>query len=108
MTHKYKELMRILIEEGEIDPENKIEVLNNKKSDINTNKSQNVSCCTISTKPLEEDSKVGTINDENNNENKTVIIGKAKENKNKNDDENKKDEEKNKVKSKICTKTISI
>ena len=110
MTHKYKELMRILIEEGEIDPENKIEVLNNKKSDkeINTNKSQNVSCCLISTKPLEEDSKVGTINDKNNNENKTVIIGKAKENKNTNDDENKKDEEKNKVKSKICTKTISI
>jgi len=110
MTHKYKELMRILIEEGEIDPENKIEVLNNKKSDkeINTNKSQNVSCCSISTKPLEEDSKVGTINDKNNNENKTVIIGKAKENKNTNDDENKKDEEKNKVKSKICTKTISI
>lgn len=110
MTHKYKELMRILIEEGEIDPENKLEVLNNKKSDkeIITNKSQNVSCCTISTKPVEEDSKEGIINDKNNIENKTVIFGKAKENKNTNDDENKKDEEKNKVKSKICTKTISI
>lgn len=110
MTHKYKELMEILIEEGEISPENKLEMLNNKESDkeINTNKSQNVSCCTISTKPLEEDSKESAINDKINIENKTVIIGKVKENKNMNDDVNKKDDEKNKVKSKICTKTISI
>ena len=119
MTHKYKELMKILIEEGDVGDENKINLINdNKKNDKNDgkNKSENISCCTISTKSLEEDNKEG---DKDNIENKTVIIGKAKDPKdnNKNDNNNninkdnninKNDEEKNKIKPKICTKTISI
>jgi len=106
MTHKYKELMEILIEEGDVGDENKINIINegDKKSN---NKSENVSVCTISTKSLEEDNKES---DKDNIENKTVIIGKSKENNDntKNNNENKTEEEKNKIKPKICTKTISI
>ena len=106
MTHKYKELMEILIEEGDVGDENKINIINegDKKS---KNKSENVSVCTISTKSLEEDNKEC---DKDNIENKTVIIGKSKENNDntKNNNENKTEEEKNKIKPKICTKTISI
>jgi len=106
MTHKYKELMEILIEEGDVGDENKINIINegDKK---NKNKSENVSVCTISTKSLEEDNKES---DKDNIENKTVIIGKSKENNDntKNNNENKTEEEKNKIKPKICTKTISI
>ena len=106
MTHKYKELMEILIEEGDVGDENKINIINegDKK---NKNKSENVSVCTISTKSLEEDNKES---DKDNIENKTVIIGKSKENNDntKNNNENKIEEEKNKIKPKICTKTISI
>ena len=106
MTHKYKELMEILIEEGDVGDENKINIINegDKKS---KNKSENVSVCTISTKSLEEDNKES---DKDNIENKTVIIGKSKENNDntKNNNENKTEEEKNKIKPKICTKTISI
>lgn len=59
MTHKYKELMEILIEEGDVGDENKINIINegDKKS---KNKSENVSVCTIS-----------NDNTKNNNENKT-------------------------------------
>ena len=106
MTHKYKELMEILIEEGDVGDENKINIINegDKKS---KNKSENVSVCTISTKSLEEDNKES---DKDNIENKTVIIGKSKESNDntKNNNENKSEEEKDKIKPKICTKTISI
>ena len=106
MTHKYKELMEILIEEGDVGDENKINIINegDKKS---KNKSENVSVCTISTKSLEEDNKES---DKDNIENKTVIIGKSKESNDntKNNNENISEEEKDKIKPKICTKTISI
>ena len=109
MKHKYKELLKILINEGEeIGYEHKIELIND--SNKNKNKSGNASCCTISTKSL-EDEKIEGENKDNiiNNEiieNKTVIIGKEKNK----DDENKINEnkDKNEVKPKICTKTISI
>ena len=107
MTHKYKELMEILIEEGDVGDENKINIINEGDKDKSKNKSENVSVCTISTKSLEEDNKE---NDKDNIENKTVIIGKSKESNdnNKDNSENKNEEEKNKIKPKICTKTISI
>ena len=107
MTHKYKELMEILIEEGDVGDENKINIINGGDKDKNKNKSENVSVCTISTKSLEEDNK---DSDKDNIENKTVIIGKTKESSDntKNNSENKNEEEKNKIKPKICTKTISI
>ena len=107
MTHKYKELMEILIEEGDVGDENKINIINEGDKDKSKNKSENVSVCTISTKSLEEDNKES---DKDNIENKTVIIGKSKESndKTKNISENKNEDEKNKIKPKICTKTISI
>ena len=107
MTHKYKELMKILIEEGDVGDENKINIINEGDKDKSKNKSENVSVCTISTKSLEEDNKES---DKDNIENKTVIIGKSKESNdnNKDNSENKNEEEKNKIKPKICTKTISI
>ena len=107
MTHKYKELMEILIEEGDVGDENKINIINEVDKDKSKNKSENVSVCTISTKSLEEDNKES---DKDNIENKTVIIGKSKESNdnNKDNSENKNEEEKNKIKPKICTKTISI
>ena len=107
MTHKYKELMEILIEEGDVGDENKINIINEGDKDKNKNKSENVSVCTISTKSLEEDNKES---DKDNIENKTVIIGKSKESNDntKNNSENKNEDEKNKIKPKICTKTISI
>ena len=107
MTHKYKELMEILIEEGDVGDENKINIINEGDKDKSKNKSENVSVCTISTKSLEEDNKES---DKDNIENKTVIIGKSKESSDniKNNNENKNEEEKNKIKPKICTKTISI
>jgi ankyrin repeat protein len=107
MTHKYKELMEILIEEGDVGDENKINIINEGDKDKSKNKSENVSVCTISTKSLEEDNKES---DKDNIENKTVIIGKSKESNDntKNNSENKNEDEKNKIKPKICTKTISI
>ena len=107
MTHKYKELMEILIEEGDVGDENKINIINEGDKDKSKNKSENVSVCTISTKSLEEDNKES---DKDNIENKTVIIGKSKESNDntKNNNENKNEDEKNKIKPKICTKTISI
>jgi hypothetical protein len=107
MTHKYKELMKILIEEGDVGDENKINIINEGDKDKSKNKSENVSVCTISTKSLEEDNKES---DKDNIENKTVIIGKSKESNDntKNNSENKNEDEKNKIKPKICTKTISI
>ena len=107
MTHKYKELMEILIEEGDVGDENKINIINEGDKDKSKNKSENVFVCTISTKSLEEDNKES---DKDNIENKTVIIGKSKESNdnNKDNSENKNEEEKNKIKPKICTKTISI
>mgnify|MGYP002627225323 FL=1 len=109
MKHKYKELLKILINEGEeIGYEHKIELINDNNK--NKNKSGNASCCTISTKSL-EDEKIEGENKDNviNNEiieNKTVIIGKEKSK----DDENKINEskDKNEVKPKICIKNISI
>ena len=111
--HKYKELLKILINEGEeIGNEHKIELISDNNK--NKNKSGEASCCTISTKSLEDDKIEGDNNEENsiniiNNsgiENKTVIIGKEKEKKNLN--KNKKDENNIEIKPKICTKTVSI
>ena len=120
MNHKYKELMQILIDDGEdIEIKNKDKELNN---DINTekekikNKSEKITCCTISTtKPNDEDKKENINKEKDKIGNKTVIIGKTKENiNNKNNDNNKDNDNKNEdgknnnIKDKICTKTISI
>ena len=115
MKHKYNELLKILINEGEeVGLEHKIELINEGNNDkINKNKNGEASCCTISTKSY-EDEKGDDIKDNNNInminneiENKTVIIGKEKEVKETNsiNDNNK---EKNEIKPKICTKTVSI
>ena len=107
MTHKYKQLMQILIDEGEeLPPEKKDEGLNVSKEKDKI-KSANITCCTISTKT--EDNKESN-KDEHIIENKTIIIGKTKENtvdKNK-EDKNKIEDKDNKTKPKLCTKTISI
>lgn len=113
MKHKYNELLKILINEGEeIGYEHKIELINENNKGKNKNKSGEASCCTISTKSLEDEKIEGDNKEENGNvinnneiENKTVIIGKEKDNsKNKNDD----NKDKNEIKPNICTKTVSI
>ena len=113
MKHKYNELLKILINEGEeVGYEHKIELINESNNNKNKNKSGEASCCTISTKSLEDEKIEGDNKEENGNvinnngiENKTVIIGKEKDNsKNKNDD----NKDKNEIKPNICTKTVSI
>ena len=103
MTHKYKELMKILIEEGEdIGDENK-KMLNKEEEKDKNNK-----------KNKEENKDIKDIKDYNKDVliNKTSNIGKNKDTKDKNDsnNENKIEGGNDKVKnnSKICTKTISI
>ena len=107
MKHKYNELLKILINEGEeVGLEHKIELIseNNNKTK-NKNKSGEGSCCTISTKSLEDERIEGDNKEDTGNkiENKTIIIGKEKEKKNEDD---KKD--KNEIKPNICTKTVSF
>ena len=107
MKHKYNELLKILINEGEeVGLEHKIELIseNNNKTK-SKNKSGEGSCCTISTKSLEDEKIEGDNKEESGNkiENKTIIIGKEKEKKNEDD---KKD--KNEIKPNICTKTVSF
>lgn len=111
MTHKYKELMKILIEDGE-DIEEKNKDLNiNKKSEKESNKKENekISCCTISTEPMDLKNKE---KEKNKFENKIIIMGKTKEIKDKknrnNEAENQIEEKNNVTKPKLCTKTISI
>ena len=106
MKHKYNELLKILINEGEeVALEHKIDTINeNSNNNKIKNKSGTLSCCTISTKSLEDDKNEGDNNNKINNneiENKTIIIGKEKEKSNDNKDENE-------IKPKICTKTVSI
>ena len=107
MKHKYNELLKILINEGEeVALEHKIDTINENSNNNNKikNKSGTLSCCTISTKSLEDDKNEGDNNNKINNneiENKTIIIGKEKEKSNDNKDENE-------IKPKICTKTVSI
>ena len=108
MTHKYKELMQILIEDGEDIEEDKDLNINKKsEKESNKNKNEKISCCTISTEPMDLKNKQ---KEEYNFENKTIIIGKTKEikDKNNNEIENKIEEQKNVTKPKLCTKTISI
>ena len=107
MKHKYNELLKILINEGEeVGLEHKIELIseNNNKTK-SKNKSGEGSCCTISTKSLEDEKIEGDNKEDSGNkiENKTIIIGKEKEKKNEDD---KKD--KNEIKPNICTKTVSF
>ena len=107
MKHKYNELLKILINEGEeVGLEHKIELIseNNNKTK-SKNKSGESSCCTISTKSLEDEKIEGDNKEDTGNkiENKTIIIGKEKEKKNEDD---KKD--KNEIKPNICTKTVSF
>ena len=107
MKHKYNELLKILINEGEeVGLEHKIELIseNNNKTK-NKNKSGEGSCCTISTKSLEDEKIEGDNKEDSGNkiENKTIIIGKEREKKNEDD---KKD--KNEIKPNICTKTVSF
>ena len=107
MKHKYNELLKILINEGEeVGLEHKIELIseNNNKTK-NKNKSGEGSCCTISTKSLEDEKIEGDNKEDSGNkiENKTIIIGKEKEKK---DEDDKKD--KNEIKPNICTKTVSF
>ena len=107
MKHKYNELLKILINEGEeVGLEHKIELIseNNNKTK-SKNKSGEGSCCTISTKSLEDEKIEGDNKEDSGNkiENKTIIIGKEKEKKN---DDDKKD--KNEIKPNICTKTVSF
>ena len=107
MKHKYNELLKILINEGEeVALEHKIDTINENSNNNNKikNKSGTLSCCTISTKSLEDDKNEGDNNNKINNneiENKTIIIGKEKEKSNDIKDENE-------IKPKICTKTVSI
>ena len=107
MKHKYNELLKILINEGEeVGLEHKIELIseNNNKTK-NKNKSGEGSCCTISTKSLEEEKIEGDNKEDTGNkiENKTIIIGKEKEKKNEDDIK-----DKNEIKPIICTKTVSF
>ena len=107
MKHKYNELLKILINEGEeVGLEHKIELIseNNNKTK-SKNKSGEGSCCTISTKSLEDEKIEGDNKEDTGNkiENKTIIIGKEREKKNEDD---KKD--KNEIKPNICTKTVSF
>ena len=107
MKHKYNELLKILINEGEeVGLEHKIELIseNNNKTK-SKNKSGEGSCCTISTKSLEDEKIEGDNKEDSGNkiENKTIIIGKEREKKNEDD---KKD--KNEIKPNICTKTVSF
>ena len=107
MKYKYNELLKILINEGEeVGLEHKIELIseNNNKTK-NKNKSGEGSCCTISTKSLEDEKIEGDNKEDTGNkiENKTIIIGKEKEKK---DEDDKKD--KNEIKPNICTKTVSF
>ena len=107
MKHKYNELLKILINEGEeVGLEHKIELIseNNNKTK-SKNKSGEGSCCTISTKSLEDEKIEGDNKEDSGNkiENKTIIIGKEKEKK---DEDDKKD--KNEIKPNICTKTVSF
>jgi ankyrin repeat protein len=107
MKHKYNELLKILINEGEeVGLEHKIELIseNNNKTK-SKNKSGEGSCCTISTKSLEDEKIEGDNKEDTGNkiENKTIIIGKEKEKK---DEDDKKD--KNEIKPNICTKTVSF
>jgi len=107
MKHKYNELLKILINEGEeVGLEHKIELINeNNNKTKSKNKSGEGSCCTISTKSLEDEKIEGDNKEDSGNkiENKTIIIGKEKEKKN---DDDKKD--KNEIKPNICTKTVSF
>ena len=103
MTHKYKELMKILIEEGEdIGDDNKKPLNKDEENDKSNKKSK------------DENKGIKEIKDCNKEVliNKTSIIGKNKDNKDKNDNinDNKIEDENNKIKNKgkICTKTISI
>ena len=107
MKHKYNELLKILINEGEeVGLEHKIELIseNNNKTK-SKNKSGEGSCCTISTKSLEDEKIEGDNKEDTGNkiENKTIIIGKEREKKNEDD---KKD--KNEIKPNICNKTVSF
>ena len=78
MTHKYKELMQILIEDGEDIKEDKDLNINKKsEKESNKNKNEKISCCTISTEPMDLKNKQ---KEEYNFENKTIIIGKTKAN----------------------------
>ena len=107
MKHKYNELLKILINEGEeVGLEHKIELIseNNNKTK-SKNKSGEGSCCTISTRSLEDEKIEGDNKEDTGNkiENKTIIIGKEREKKNEDD---KKD--KNEIKPNICNKTVSF
>ena len=101
MTHKYNELIKILIEEGDDIGDNaKANISEKKINDIKVKdkkekKDFSGGSCTISTSSDKEDNKEEV-------ETKTVIIGQVKEEKK----EEKKEDKK--TKAKICTKTISI
>ena len=86
---KNNELLKILINEGEeVGLEHKIELIseNNNKTK-SKNKSGEGSCCTISTKSLEDEKIEGDNKEDTGNkiENKTIIIGKEREKKNEDD-----------------------
>ena len=106
MTHKYNELIKILIEEGDDIGEEAKEKISEKKinaisvKDKKEKKDFSGGSCTISTSSPSKDEDKEDNKEEV--ENKTVIIGQVKEEKK----EDKKDDKK--ITAKICTKTISI
>ena len=103
MKHKYNELLKILINEGEeVGYEHKIELIN-ENNNKSKNKSGEASCCTISTKSGDNKEENGNIINNYEIENKTIIIGKEKDNAKKNEIK-----DKNEIKPNICTKTVSI
>ena len=103
MKHKYNELLKILINEGEeVGYEHKIELIN-ENNNKSKNKSGEASCCTISTKSGDNKEENGNVINNYEIENKTVIIGKEKDNSKKNEIK-----DKNEIKPNICTKTVSI
>ena len=103
MKHKYNELLKILINEGEeVGYEHKIELIN-ENNNKSKNKSGEASCCTISTKSGDNKEENGNVINNYEIENKTIIIGKEKDNSKKNEIK-----DKNEIKPNICTKTVSI
>ena len=103
MKHKYNELLKILINEGEeVGYEHKIELIN-ENNNKSKNKSGEASCCTISTKSGDNKEENGNIINNYEIENKSIIIGKEKDNSKKNEIK-----DKNEIKPNICTKTVSI
>jgi ankyrin repeat protein len=107
MTHKYKELMNILIDDGEeLDNKTKEKSEINTKNNEEKSKKGNLCSCKINNNSPIQENKINT--EKNIIENKTFIIGKSKEQNKDNINSNKNGNEEKKTNPKLCTKTISF